>query len=144
MKTVSLRTDPDIYEKLKLICIINRENVYDVLTDLMKKYVSDNEDTLNSIRAEAPMELPDFFGDQYKWFDYVNKIDKNTFGDIANRNYFLRYLLHYYATQHNNDVELYEKLEFKEFKKSKDFEFLTQNHIYSTVQGLKPMYAGSI
>jgi len=137
MKQISLRTDPEVYEQLKLICIKNKKNIYDVITDMMKKYVFENKDILNSIGTKPIMELPEFFGDTMDWFQYVKNLDKANFEKMAFRNHFLKYLLEYYVTQNGNGIELYHKFSLDPFKKSSDFEFLTKHQIYSTVHSMR-------
>lgn len=143
MYNVNFKTDQALYDKFRIICTINKEKLQEVLTELIRKYVTENEKLIDNPETKQRIqpELPGFFDEPEKWFHYVNRMDEKTFEKSVNRMTFQKYLFNYYATQHDNDIKYYEKFKLDSFKKSKDSRFLAEHHIYSTIEQLKPIYA---
>ncbi|MBN4046276.1 hypothetical protein JYT57_01210 [Nitrosarchaeum koreense] len=137
MKPVNFPVDEAIHKKFKIICGMNDVNMGEALAELMQKYVKENEDLVSSpqIQGKLPPEIPSFYGDQGDWRKYVNGTKKLEIENFATRIAFLRYLLHSYLIDEDNDSEIYNTISHSEyFKESKDYKFLVKHRIIYTIR----------
>lgn len=142
MYNVNFKTEHSLYDKFRLVCTINKEKYQDTLTQLIQDYVSKNENLIENPEVQKKLiaELPAFFDKQEKWSRYISRADRNTFGQLATRNNFIRFLLHEYKINNHDDLELMESLHsLTYFKKSDDYKYVSKFGIFANVQGLDPV-----
>lgn len=133
---VNFKTEQALYDKFRIVCIINKEKLQDRITKLIENFVIENKELLENpeIKKKIQPKLPTFYGKQEEWAHYVRRLDKEGFEKMATRVTFLRFLLHDHVINKHDDIELQIALKNKEFfQKSKDYKFLS-NGIYSAVQ----------
>jgi hypothetical protein len=137
MKSVYFHTDESVHKKFKMVCAINEADMGKTMTELMKKYVKDNEELISSpqIQGKIPPEIPSFYAEQEDWRKYVNRARKLEIENFATRITFLRYLLHIYLIDSDKDFEIYQSLHHPEyFKESDDYKFLHKNKIIHSIR----------
>ncbi len=138
MENINFKTDGELYDKFRLVCTMNKIKFQDKLTELIKKYVSENENLLSNpeIQEKMGQGLPDFFAEPRKWHRYIYESDTTRFNEITNRIHLLRFLLHDYVIQKGyklDDVVETTKLKnalhlLEVFRKSEDGKHLSKNH----------------
>lgn len=136
MYNVNFKTELALYDKFRIINTIRKEKHQNVLTKLIKNYVTENEKLIENpeIQKVVQPKLPIFFGEPEDWARYVRRLDKNGFENMVTRVTFLRFLLHEYVINKYDDIDL--KIILKNvqfFQKSDDYKFLS-NGIFSAVQ----------
>ncbi len=139
MKSVYFHTDEVIHKKFKMVCAINDIDMGKTLTELMKKYVKDNDELLDSpqIQGKIPPEIPSFYGDHADWNKYVSSVTKLGIENFATRITFLRYLLHIYLIDKDKTSEIYRTFHSpKYFQESVDFKHLQKFGIIRTVKSM--------
>lgn len=141
MYNVNFKTELELYNEFRIINTIKNEKHQNVLTQLIKNYVSENKHLIENpeIQEMVPPKLPSFYGKQEDWVRYIKKLDQNAFEKMAVRINFFRFLLHEYVINKSDDIEFEIALrDTKFFKKSDDYKFLS-NGIFTAVQERKPV-----
>ena len=142
MYNVNFKTEQALYDKFRIINTIKKEKHQNVLTNLIKNYVNENERFIENpeIQEEIQHTVPEFYAKPVDCALYVRKLSKKGFEEMATRVTFWRFLLHEHAiNKDDGSRELEFILKNKElFQKSEDYEFLS-NGIFNVVQERNPI-----
>lgn len=137
MYNVNFKTELELYDKFRIINIILKEKHQDVLTKLIKNYVTENEKFIDNpeiLKVTQPT-LPTFFGSADDWKRYVSKLNENDYMDMVTRFHFIKYLLLNYENVRHHDTKFQTFLQDKigHFRTTDDFRYLAHSGIYRNV-----------